>query len=234
MAGFFGKKPTEIKTSLDNAGLHCASVHIFDPGPATDTMDYAVAIGAKYVITALYLLKREPDDNAYITMVKRLTLDDYKAMAEQCNRLGEQAKSRGLQFGYHNENVEFRPLRGGTGYDELLLSTDPELVKLELDCGWMAAAGQNPAAYITKYPDRYRLLHIKDFKYRAKPSYGGWPGESPEPTELGRGHIDYKPIFDAAKKSGVEWYYVEQEAPFTDMPVMEALKVDYEYVHKLL
>jgi len=64
MAGFFGKKPTEIKTSLDNAGLHCASVHIFDPGPATDTMDYAVAIGAKYVITALYLLKREPDDNA--------------------------------------------------------------------------------------------------------------------------------------------------------------------------
>jgi len=86
-----------------------------------------VAIGAKYVITALYLLKREPDDNAYITMVKRLTLDDYKAMAEQCNRLGEQAKSRGLQFGYHNENVEFRPLRGGTGYDELLLSRTPSL-----------------------------------------------------------------------------------------------------------
>lgn len=234
MAGFFGKKPTEIKTSIENAGLHCASVHLFDPGPASETMDYAMAIGAKYVVTALYLLKREPDDSAYMTMVKRLTLDDYKVVAEQCNRLGEQARSHGLVFAYHNENVEFRPLEGTTGYDELLRSTDPKLVKLELDCGWMAAAGQNPTAYITKYPGRYRMLHIKDFKYRAKPSYGSWPGESPEPTELGRGHIDYKPILDAAKRSGIEWYYVEQEAPFRDMPVMGAIKVDYEYVRKLI
>lgn len=240
MAGFFGRKPAEIKASLDKAGLHCGSVHNFGLGPATEAMDYATAIGAKYIITSVLPPKRlteagtKLDWNAFSAMLKSLTLDDYKSIAEECNHMGEQAKKAGLQLGYHNHNVEFKPFAGGTGYDELLRSTDPELVKLELDCGWMSAAGVNPATYIAKYPDRYRLLHIKDFKLTSKPSFGMWPGESPEPTEAGRGNIDYKPIFSAAQKAGnIEWYYVEQEPPYKDMPAMDAIKVDYEYVHKL-
>lgn len=43
--------------------------------------------------------------------------------------------------------------------------------------------------------------------------------------------VDYKPIFASAKKSAVEWYYVEQEPPFVEVPAMEATKVDYEYLH---
>jgi sugar phosphate isomerase/epimerase len=61
-----------------------------------------------------------------------------------------------------------------------------------------------------------------------------WAPESPEPAELGRGSVDYKPIFSAAQKAGhIEWYYVEQEPPYKDMPVLEAIKVDYDYVHNL-
>jgi sugar phosphate isomerase/epimerase len=107
------------------------------------------------------------------------------------------------------------------------------LVKLELDCGWMASAGHDPAAYLTKYPDRYRLLHIKDFKASAKPSFTVGPVSGPEGTELGRGHIDYKPIFAAAKKSEVKWYFVEQEPPFKAMPAMDAIRIDYAYLHNL-
>ena len=240
LAGFFGKKPAEIKASLDKAGLHCGSVHIPVPGDETEAMNSAKAIGAKYVISSVLLPKRfgesggKLDWDALIIKLKSLTLDDYKSMADRCNHLGEQAKQIGLQFGYHNHNIEFKPFNGGTGYDELLRSTDAELVKLELDCGWMSSAGFNPATYIAKYPNRYRLLHIKDFKLTSKPSFGMWPGESPEPTELGRGSIDYKPIFSAAQKAGhIEWYYVEQEPPYEDMPVMDAIKVDYEYIHML-
>jgi len=240
LAGFFGKKPAEIKASLDKAGLHCGSIHIPAPDQASEAMDYAKGIGAKYVVSSVLLPKRftpaggKVNWDAVVTMLKSLTLDDYKSIAEECNRLGEQAKAAGLQFAYHNHNIEFKPFPGGTGYDELLRSTDPQLVKFELDCGWMSSAGHNPATYIAKYPDRYRMLHIKDFKLTSKPSYGMWPPESPEPTELGRGNIDYKPIFAAAKKAGkIEWYYVEQEPPYNDMPVLEAIKVDYEYLHKM-
>ena len=41
-----------------------------------------------------------------------------------------------------------------------------------------------------------------------------WAPESPEPTELGRGNVNYKPILSAAQKAGhIDWYYVEQEPP---------------------
>jgi hypothetical protein len=55
----------------------------------------------------------------------------------------------------------------------------------------------------------------------------------PKPAELGSGHIDYKPVFAAAEKTEVELYYVEQEPPFTTTPAMEAIKIDYEYLHAL-
>jgi len=223
MAGFFGKKPVEIKRSFDNAGLHCGSMHIFSEG-LDATMEYAVAIGAKYIITSFISPDATRGENA-----GGLTLEDYKVMAGKCNHMGEQAKKVGLQLAYHNHNGEFKPLPGGTGYDEFLKQTDPDLVKLELDCGWMSAAGLNPATYIGKYPDRYRLLHIKDFKPTPRPLYGG--GEVPEGTELGRGHVDYGPIFRAAKKA-IEWYYIEQEPPFKEMPVLEALKINYEYLQQ--
>ena len=240
LAGFFGKKPAEIKASLDKAGLHCGSIHIPASDQLAEAMDYAKVIGAKYVISSVLLPKRlteagtKPDWDTMITKLKAVTLDDYKSIAEQCNQMGAQAKQAGLQFGYHNHNIEFKPFPGGIGYDELLRSTDPQLVKLELDCGWISAAGFNPATYLTKYPDRYRMLHIKDFKLTSKPSFGMWAPESPEPTELGRGNVNYEPIFSAAQKAGhIEWYYVEQEPPYKDMPAMEAIKVDYEYLHKL-
>ena len=240
LAGFFGKKPAEIKASLDKAGLHCGSIHIPASDQLAEAIDYAKVIGAKYVISSVLLPKRlteagtKPDWDAMITKLKAVTLDDYKSIAEQCNQMGAQAKQAGLQFGYHNHNIEFKPFPGGIGYDELLRSTDPQLVKLELDCGWISAAGFNPATYLTKYPDRYRMLHIKDFKLTSKPSFGMWAPESPEPTELGRGNVNYEPIFSAAQKAGhIEWYYVEQEPPYKDMPAMEAIKVDYEYLHKL-
>ena len=67
----------------------------------------------------------------------------------------------------------------------------------------------------------------------AQPQPGYSVSHGDDVAELGRGHIEYPPIFAAAKNSEVEWYYVEQEPPYEDMPVMEAIKVDYEYLQKL-
>ncbi len=235
-AGFFGKKPAEIKKSLQDAGLHCASVHI-GLGGIEEALPFATEIGAKYVISSVTLPKPpDPakfDMKAFMAQLAGLTLDDYKSMAQRCNQMGEQAKKAGLQFGYHNHNFEFKPLSGGIGYDELLRATDPGLVKFELDCGWMVAAGHDPSAYLAKYPNRYRLLHIKDFQPTASPSVGLDESSRPKPAELGRGHIDYRTIFAAAKKTEVEQYYVEQEPPFDDMPALDAIKVDYDYLHNL-
>jgi sugar phosphate isomerase/epimerase len=233
MAGFFGKKPAEVRIALRNSGLHCGSVFIFGGLSLEETAEYATTIGAKYIVTSILPPKRFPSKKMTRADHQALTLDDYKDVAEQCNRMGEQAKRAGLQLVYHNHNFEFKPLPGRTGYDELLKSTDTDLVKLELDCGWISAAGVSAASYISKYPDRCRMLHLKDFRLASEPSYSTAIGERPEPTELGRGNIDYKPILEAADKAAVEWCYVEQEPPFHEMPALEAIKVSYNYLRTL-
>ena len=94
-------------------------------------------------------------------------------MAALANRIGEQAKQAGLQYAYHNHNIEFRDYGGRTGYDILMKETDPERVKFEADCGWMVTAGQNPVEFFHRQPGRYRMIppkglhHLHQDKHQA-------------------------------------------------------------------
>jgi sugar phosphate isomerase/epimerase len=122
-----------------------------------------------------------------------------------------------------------------TGYDEFLRLTDPGLVKLELDCGWATVAGQDPVIYLTKYPERYSLLHIKDFRkgFTPRTTLMGKDSGAPVPTELGRGAIEYGRVFAATQKARIRALFVEQEPPFMEMSALEAIKVDYQYMRNL-
>ena len=112
----------------------------------------------------------------------------------------------------------------------LLRESAPELVKFEIDCGWMVFAGRNPIDYFKKYPNRFPLIHVKDFLARHGDSAGNAEMLG---AELGRGTIDYTPIFAAAKKAGLRHYFVEQEGPFSRMDPLQAARVNYDYLHSL-
>jgi sugar phosphate isomerase/epimerase len=156
-----------------------------------------------------------------------MTLDDWRWNAEQLNRIGESVNAAGIRFAYHNHTAEFRAESGVVFYDELLRTTDPAKVTMEMDCGWVVVGGKNPADYLTRYPMRFSMLHVKDFKMG-----GTAVGSAPPPSaELGRGSIDYRPIFEAAKKTHIEHAFVEQEQ--FDMPPMEALKIDADFMRAL-
>lgn len=241
LAQTHSKTAAQLRKAFKSAGLSCRSAHMFDPNQSPEQfMDFADQLGVKYVVTSFNpppsvmasIKGPNPDFAALVRAVQQMSLDDYKKSAEAANALGEQAKKRGMQYLYHNHNPEFKKFGDTTGYDVLLNSTDPELVKMELDCGWMTAAGYDPATYLQKYPKRYKLLHIKTFKPGPPTLELAGPG-APTPTELGNGVPDYRPIFSAAAQAEVEQYYVEQEPPFKDMPAMEAIKTDYEYLHAL-
>jgi sugar phosphate isomerase/epimerase len=53
----------------------------------------------------------------------------------------------------------------------------------------------------------------------------------PPAAQLGEGTLDYRPVFEAAKKAKIAHYFVEQEG--FDIPPMEALKIDADYMKKL-
>jgi sugar phosphate isomerase/epimerase len=233
-AGFFGHSPEEVKQAMSAAGLHCVSAHYSLADLLKDvdgSLKYTKAVGVEYVICASPSVADPSKLASYPGgqyFQHGATVDDWKWNAEQFNQLGKKFKDEGIRFGYHNHTTEFRDLGSGVnGFDVLLKDTDPKYVTLELDCGWVSAAGKDPVYYLTKYPSRISMLHVKDLKPAAE---GKGPGERIS-TMLGKGTVDYKPIFAAAKKAGIKHYFVEQEA--FDGDVMQELTVDYQYLHAL-
>jgi sugar phosphate isomerase/epimerase len=231
-AGFGKLSAKQFRGLIDDAGLTCPSAHLqFDN--LDSAFENAHALGAHYATTgSLHASATDPNivDSSW---KPSMDLEGAKRTARLANRIGEAAKRAGLQFVYHNHSFEFADQGSGVVcYDVLLRETDPELVKFEIDCGWMVFAGRNPIDYFKKYPHRFPMIHVKDFL----PAHDSGAAGDKAPmlgAELGRGVVDYKPIFAAASSAGLQHYFVEQEGPFSRMDPLQAAQVDYDYLRSI-
>lgn len=233
-AGFYHRTPAQVKAAMQSAGLHLVSAHY----PAEQLMaglepilDFHRKLGTAHFIICSFPSFREPAKRKlpFDQQVTSFTLDDWRWNAEQFNKWGKQVKDAGFQFGYHNHTMEFQPQHGVIPYDLLLKDTDPSLVIMELDCGWVTVGGGSPEHYLRTYPNRIKMLHVKDFK---KGVGRGSVAHPPPAAELGQGTADYPAIFAAVKPGSLEHIFVEQEE-FVDMPWKQALAVDANYLSKL-
>jgi sugar phosphate isomerase/epimerase len=216
-AGYYDKTAADWRRAMDKAGLRC--VGALHPLDALNTrLDELIEYG--HVLGLGYILCSSPARRNH-EMQGALMLDDWHWVAGEYNRIGEKVKAAGMTFAIHNGTPEFGSEGGVVFYDELLRLTDPKLVYFELDCGWMIAGGRNPVEYLSKTPERFPLLHIKDM-------VKGTTGEM-HSSIMGRGVMDYKPILRAA--TGMKHYFVEQEV--FDLDVMESLRLDAAYMKKL-
>ena len=216
-AGYYDRTAAEFRKAMDKAGLRAVSTHhpmkVLLPR-LDELIEYGHELGLDYIVSPSPT-RRDP------ALTGPLTLDDWRWTADQLNHVGEKVKAAGMVFGYHNHTPEFGTEGGVVFYDELLRLTDPKLVSFEMDCGWVVAAGRNPVEYLSKTPERFPLLHVKDM-------VKGATGEM-HSAIMGRGVIDYRPILRAA--TGLKHYFVEQEE--FDMDVIESLRLDAEYMKKL-
>ncbi|MBB5326475.1 sugar phosphate isomerase/epimerase family protein [Tunturiibacter gelidoferens] len=232
-AGYFDHSSEQVKSAMSAAGLKCVSAH-YPYASLNKDFDKIVAfnkeIGVQYIICAFPGIK-DPSrlkDQSYRTQITSFTLEDYRWNADQFNKFGEKLKAAGMKFGYHNHTMEFAKQDGVVPFDEMVRLTDPALVTFEMDCGWVIVGGANPVDYLHRYPSRISMLHVKDFKHIEKPAS---TLEPPPAAELGRGTLDYRPVFEAAKKANIKHYFVEQEE--FDLPPMESLKIDADYMKNL-
>jgi sugar phosphate isomerase/epimerase len=223
------KSAKEIRAALDKAGLRCVSAH-HPYGELAAGFEEKVAfdkeLGVKFMICSSPGFRNPaPAGSA----ARSMTLDDWKFNAEEFNKFGEKTAASGVMFGYHNHVHEFSLTEGSTPYDVLLKSTDPKKVTFELDCGWAKVAGRDPVELMKANPHRFSMLHVKDFTLPSNPSPDNHDAKV---TELGRGSIDYRPVFaQAAKNQQIKHAFVEQEA--FDIPWKDSLKVDADYLRGL-
>jgi len=234
-AGFGKYSVKEFRQLLDDAGLKAPSAHLnlnaADLGPVFED---AHTLGAQFATSSSLATGNQPRRPAGTTgprpAMAPLGQEGFTKLAAQMNDIGAKAKAAGLQYAYHNHNYEFEKMPDGRfGYDILVNNTDHELVKFEIDCGWMCAGGANPITYFQKYPGRFKMIHVKEFQPLAHPvtSLGG--ADRPQGTDLGGGFIDYKPIFAAGKKAGVQHAFSEQENPFP-VSQMASAKAAYAFL----
>jgi len=217
-AGYFDKTAADFGNALQKAGLKCVSTHhqlVQLKTQFDQLIQYGQALGLEYIICSWAGVHRDP------TRKGDLNLDDWRYVADQFNAIGEKVKAAGMTFGYHNHTIEFGTENGVVFFDELLKRTDPNVVKFEMDCGWVVGGGHNPVEYLSKFPERFPLLHVKDM--------GKEPDGKLRNVVMGKGFIDYKPIFRAA--TGLKHYFIEQEE-FEGDPITE-LREDADFMKKL-
>jgi sugar phosphate isomerase/epimerase len=238
-AGFDNHSPAQVKAAMATAGLRCVSAH-YPSAQLEQTLDaildFHARLGTAHYIICSFPGFRPQSASAHLPFnqqVGAFTLDDWKWNAEQFNRWGQKVNQAGFQFGYHNHTMEFAPQPDDQSatipYDLLLHNTDPKLVVFEMDCGWVTVGGGSPEHYLRTYPDRIKMLHIKDFKRGAG---RGSVSNPPPAAELGQGTSDYPAIFKAVRPGAIQHLFVEQEA-YPDLPWKQALQVDADYMKKL-
>ncbi len=215
---FFGKTPQEMKKYLSDLGAVMTGSHtgsgLLDMNDETawdfwkKNAEDTAKLGCKWMVQAGYPVEQLQ------------TVSDIKRFAEQFNRCGEIAQANGLKFAFHNHVEEFHQIEGRIPYDVLIENTDQNLVYFQIDTAQMVYGGFDPVRdYINSYPGRFPNWHLKDANPDGKGS-----------TEMGQGLVDFEALFAAAELAGLEDYYIEQER--YNMPVLEAMKYDYDFVQK--
>ncbi len=207
-AGYFNKPPKELRASLDRIGLTAPAAHV-ELGPDwKKVLDDALVMGHRYVVAP------------WVAAERRRTLSDWKRVAQEFNKAGDQARAAGLRFLYHNHDFEFVPLEGKLPYDVLLAETDKNLVGLEMDLYWITKGGQDPLAYFNKYPGRFSCVHVKDMD--RTPQQGM--------VDVGAGKIDFKAIFARSKQAGIAHYFVEHDQPAVPF---DSIRNSYQHLRAL-
>jgi sugar phosphate isomerase/epimerase len=204
---YYGLGAKEIKKIASDLGMTVRSGHVHIDKDWQRSIDAAAEAGQDYLICSSLPSAGQ-------------TIANYQKVADVFSKAAEDCKKAGITFGYHNHEYEFEKENGQVLYDVLLQRTDPELVKMELDLGWVIVTGNDPVAYFEKNPDRFPLWHLKDMNVEKKVS-----------TEFGKGQINIRKMFDNAAKSGMKYFFVEQEEYAST--AFESIQHDYNYLMKL-
>ena len=217
---FYNMTPADFKSFLNTIELKPVSTH---QGTVTlENVDQIIAdvkaAGFEYFVIPVPPMGMFTFNLESKTMGMNGTVEE---LSKILTTLGEKCDAAGLKLLYHNHDFEFKKNTDGIIPIEYLLeNTDPKLVNFQMDLFWVTKAGADPVAYFNKYPGRFKLWHVKDMD-----SEGRF-------APVGEGSIDFKRILAEKEKSGMEYYFVEQDQTFNETP-LEAIKISHKGLEEL-
>jgi sugar phosphate isomerase/epimerase len=159
----FVRRPAEIRTALDAAGLESPTGHapllsdeLWTPDGSIPTPEPQVVFEAAATVGMRTVI------DPFVAPDRWLSEDGVKDIADRINALAEVAAGFGLTVGYHNHAQEFiASFDGQTAYERFIALTE-DRVAIELDLFWALTGGQDVPALVASLGDRLIALHIKD------------------------------------------------------------------------
>jgi hypothetical protein len=230
---YYGMKPRQFKALVNDLGMTWKSHHVIG-APFKLPKGYKMPLGADgkpMVIPPMKNLRdnmQELVDSAAEGGLKYLvcanaptgTLAEIKSSVDILNKTGEATKKAGIQFCYHNHDMEFHAVEGKIPYHLLLSETDAKNVKMELDLAWATKGRQDPIELFNQHPGRFPLWHVKDLD-----------ASHQNILPVGSGTIDFKRIFEHAPTAGMQYFFVEHDMP---KDAYASIKSSYKYITRTL
>jgi sugar phosphate isomerase/epimerase len=202
----------EVRKQLDDLKLKCYSTHngmeSFSPEGLSKAIELNKILGTRYIVLA------HPGNTIN-------TLDDWKHVVNVLNTANHRMSSEGLHAGYHNHDLEWKPIDGQKPIELIAANTNKNIM-LQLDVGTCLETGNDPVAWIHKNPGRIKSIHLKD-----------WSPEKGYRVLFGDGVASWKKIFAAAESAGgAEYYLIEQEgSDYPELETAERCLVAYRNLH---
>jgi sugar phosphate isomerase/epimerase len=191
-AGYYGRDSKSLRKLLDDLGLKCCGTHIGLDTLLGDnlprTVEFNQTLGNPFLIVPSLPGKYTKDRQGW------------QDAADLFGELADKVKPHRMRVGYHNHNIEFKPLDGEVPWDTFFNRAKKEVV-IQFDTGNGVAAGGDPVVYLKKKPGRVASVHVKPYS-KTKPN-----------ALIGDDELPWKEIFHICESTaGVEWYIIEYES----------------------
>jgi len=152
------------------------------------------------------------------------TDESARSAAADFNTWGALFKVAGITLVYHPHGYEFRPNPdGSTPFDVLVKAANPDDLNFELDVFWAKHAGQDPVKLMARYPDRWRLMHVKDIRKGAQTGLFTGRAPSSDDVSVGSGQVDWPAVLKEARAVGIQWYFIEDESDTPDVNIPRSI-----------
>lgn len=198
-------KPQELRRMLEDWGLGCISAH-WSAEELFQNADKSIAYAKEFGMTQMAIAALGPWKPRTTE-----TEDDVKRYVEPFNAFAEKAHAAGIVALLHNEGFVSEHIDGKPVYDMMIAALNPATTSLRFQVSTLQQ-GYNAVDYFRKYPGRFLSMHCQDWVKDPSTESGF------RQVPIGKGVVDWKAVFTAAKTGGVKNYFVELEQNPALMP----------------
>lgn len=149
-----------VRAQLDSLKLRCRSTHneiaSFTGDGVAKAIEINGIVGSDTIVSV-----RGPGSAA-----APANLDAWKRFSDQLSATADRLRAAHMTLGFHNHEIEFRPLEGTRPID--ILAANKDIVSFHLNVGLCLKGGGDPAAFIGQCPGRIQSLLCQDFEGKAR------------------------------------------------------------------